>query len=308
MNNYASLRKKNNGTGLAVVALVMCVVLSATVLFSRLVAYTTADPCHYIPLTRSDRFTTVLTGQPDENGDLHFTEAAYNPAQPVVLSYSPFLTANWFQVTDENTVWQGETDIEIFRISYENGEGKATVNSLRGDKVLAPGTSNTYSFTLENTANHAVEYEMTMEAYFTDGTYTIPVDARVYDKYGTYYAGSAEEKVDVLALNEVSDSGTLKAGYQMPYTLEWEWPFEEDDAYDTMLGNLAVEEDITLTIVINTTASYTPDPPGGGDGEPPKTGDTAIMWTMGAMMTSGAVLLVLLFLPKRRKGEENAEA
>jgi hypothetical protein len=41
----------------------------------------------------------------------------------------------------------------------------------------------------------------------------------------------------------------------MPYILQWRWPFDIDDEYDTMLGNLAVEEDISLTIVIRTTAS-----------------------------------------------------
>lgn len=304
MNNYASLRKKNNGPAFAVLALTLCVVLSASVLFERLTAYTTRDVYQSIPLTKSAGITTVRTGQRDENGGIHFAEAArFDPHAPVVLSYSPFLAGTWFQVTDENTVWQGETNVEIFRLSYENGQGTVTVQSGRGDKVIAPGTSNAYRFQLENTGSHAVEYTMSMEAYFTDGTHTIPVNARVFDKYGKFYAGTETEMVDVLDLNGVSDSGTLKSGYIMPYTLEWEWPFEEDDAYDTMLGNLAVDEDITLTIVINTTASYTPDPPSGGDGEPPKTGDTMLLWTMGAMLTSGAMLLVLLILPRRKKEE-----
>ena len=64
-----------------------------------------------------------------------------------------------------------------------------------------------------------------------------------------------------------------------------------------LLGNLAVEEDISLTIVIRTTASYTPDP---GSGIP-KTGDTSnigLMFTI--MVASGAGLLILL-LPRRKK-------
>ena len=304
MNNYASLRKRNSSTAFPVIALVLCVVLSTSVLFERLAAYSSRDVYQSIPLTKSGGITTVLTGQRDESGNVHFASAArFDPHAPVVLSYSPLLTGTWFQVTDENTVWQGETNVEIFRISYENGEGNVTVQSSNGDKLVAPGTSNTYNFQLENTGSHAVEYSMSMDAYFTDGTYTIPVNARVFDKYGAFYAGSETETVDVLELNGVSDSGTLKAGYIMPYTLEWEWPFEEDDAYDTMLGNLAVDEDISLTIVINTTASYTPDPPSGGDGEPPKTGDSQFLLTMGAMITSGTMLLFLLILPKRRKKE-----
>ena len=304
MNNYASLKKQNNSMAFAVIALARCVVLSASVLFERLAGYSTREVYQSIPLTRSGGITTVLTGQRDDNGDIHFAEAArFVPHAPVVLSYSPFLSGTWFRVTDENTVWQGETDIEIFRLSYENGEGNMTVQSSRGDRVIAPGTSNTYKFQLENTGSHAVEYSMSMEAFFTDGTHTIPVNARVFDKYGQFYAGSETETVDVLELNGVSDSGTLKEGYVMPYTLEWEWPFDGDDRYDTFLGNLAVEEDISLTIVIHTTASYIPDPPGGGDGELPKTGDTDILWSMGAMTISGTVLLMMLLLPRRRKKE-----
>lgn len=305
MNNYASLRKQNNSPAFAAMALALCVVLSASVMFERLAAYSTRDIYQNIPLTKSAGITTVINGQRDENGVVHFAEAArFDPDAPVVLSYSPFLAGTWFQVTDENTVWQGETNVEIFRISYENGEGNVTVQSNRGDKVIAPGTSNMYKFQLENTGSHAVQYTMNMEAYFTDGTYAIPVNARVFDKYGKFYAGTETEMVDVLELNGVADSGTLKAGYIMPYTLEWEWPFEEDDVYDTMLGNLAVEEDITLTIVIKTTATYSPDPPGGGDGEPPKTGDIHFIMTMGTMSVSGTMLLILLLLPKRRKEEE----
>ena len=306
MNDYSSLRKKNNGTGWAVVTLLMCVVLSATVLFSRLAAYVTADPIHYIPLTQSGGITTVLTGQLTEDGSIDFSETAASPlAQPVVLAYSPFLSSNWFRVTDENTVWKGETDVEIFRVSYENGQGQVTVASASGDKVIAPGTSNSYSFTLENTSDHSVEYIMEMEAYFSDGDHKIPVNARVFDKYGTYYAGTEDAMVEVEELNNVSDSGKLKAGYQMPYTLQWEWPFEGDDSYDTLLGSLAVDEDITLTIAINTTATYTPDD-SSSDGESPQTGDSFELGLAIGVMAFSGLALIFLLVNKRRKGEENA--
>lgn len=301
------MKNRKNKTAVAVICLSLCVVLSASVLFSRLTAYATRDVYQNIPLTQSAGITTVLTGRMDENGTFSFTETAFSPNSPLLLAYSPLLTANWFRVTDENTVWQGETDIEIFRLNYENGDGNITVQSGSGDKVIAPGTANTYRFQLENTADHAVKYEMTMEAYFSHDDKPIPVNARVYDKYGTYYAGTRDIMADVLELNKVSDSGTLKAGYIMPYTLEWEWPFEEDDAYDTWLGNQAVNEDITLTIVINTLATYTPEPAVSDGDAPPKTGDTVMIYALGTMLVSGTALLFLLVLPlRRREEEENA--
>lgn len=294
MNKYSSLRKKNSSTALAAVSLALCVVLSASLLFSRLMTFVPADRQHYIPLTVGNGVTTVVTTRQDS--------LRSGPRQPVVLAASPFLTQSWFQVYDENTVWKGETDIEIFRASYKNGQGEVTVKSMDGDKLLAPGTENTYSFTLENTGSEPLQYEMSMEAYFSDGEKVIPVVARVCDLSGRYLCGSEEEYADVLELNNVSDSGTLRAGYVQPYTLQWEWPFEGDDAYDTWLGNLAGEEDITLTIVINTLASYTPV----DDGGIPKTGDTSgIGLSLSAMVISFTGLLILLLIPRRRREEEN---
>lgn len=300
MNDYSSLRKQNNSTALAVVSLALCVVLSASMLFSRLMTYVPADRQHYIPLTLGSGTTTVVTGQKDASGQI--SGQPFRPGQPLLLAVSPFLTESWFQTYDENTVWKGETNIEIFRLSYQNGEGQVTVNSTDGEKLLAPGTKNTYSFTLENTGSNPVKYEMSMEAYVSHGDHVIPVVARVSDYTGRYLCGSEVGYEEVLALNEVSDSGTLRAGYVMPYTLEWEWPYESDDAYDTMLGNLAAEEDITLTIVINTLASYTPK----DDGGIPKTGDTRdIGLAFGVMVASMAGLLLLLLAPRRRREGAN---
>lgn len=295
MNSYASLRKQNKGVLTTVVSLLLCVVLSATMLFSRLTAFAAADTRHYIPLTESGGLTVVQT--------VDMENTLYAPGHSPLLAQSPFLTANWFRVTDKNGVWKGQTGIEIFRISYENGAGKVTVNSSDGDKLLAPGTENEYTFALENTCNENVKYEMTMEAYFTDGTHAIPVEARVFDHKGNYLAGSEGGYADVLALNSVEDKGTLRPGYVMPYTLQWQWPFEQGaDDYDTMLGDLAVDEDIMLTIVINTVASYSPT----ADGGIPKTGDTShVMFYAGVMVTSAAALLLLLLLSKRKQEEEN---
>ena len=303
MNSYSSLRKSNNGMAMAVVSLVLCLVISASMLFSRLMPYVPEDRQHYIPLTRGNGVTTVLTGCRAENGEIRFARP-YQPGQGVLLAASPFLSANWFRVYDEDTVWQGETDVEIFRISYENGDGQVTVRSTDGDKLLAPGTENTYRFALDNTGSNPVQYEMSMEAYFSHGEHEIPVVARVSDHTGRYLCGSPEDYEDVLELNEVSDSGTLKAGYVMPYTLEWEWPFEGDDAYDTMLGNLAEDEDVTLTIVIKTLASYVPESQA-ADGGIPKTGDESGVRMAFAVMIASLAGLLLMLLISRRKQEEN---
>jgi len=300
VNSYSSLRKQNSGSGLAVVALLLCVVLSSTMLFSRLLTFSAADTQHYIPLTRGNGITNVQVGQRQADGSVVYESLGYHPNNHRLLTARP-----GFRVYDENTVWSGQTNIEIFRISYENGTGQVTVNSENGDKLLAPGTENTYRFTLENTGNVSLDYTLSMEAYFSHTDTPIPIYARVVDYQNHYLAGTPEEKVDVLELNNVKQSGTLSAGYVAPYTLEWEWPFELDDAYDTMLGNMAVEEDITLTIVIKTTASYNPDPQAPG-GNPQTRDNTPIGLLVGIMVLSGVGLLVML-LPKRKREDEHEQ-
>ena len=125
-------------------------------------------------------------------------------------------------------------------------------------------------FTLENTGDTLLDYDMTIMAEITGTDLELPVKARVWDYNSKYLLGSESEKADVLELNSVKEKSKLSAGRFAVYTLEWEWPFEwGNDEYDTMLGNLAVDNDIALTIRINTTASCDQgDIPGGGSSEP----------------------------------------
>ena len=295
MKDYASLRKKNSGTLAAFIVLLVCVVLSATLLFGRLLAYSPTERTRRIPLTKSNGITHVTSSTPP---------AAASPVPFGLLTARPlFLVSPGFEVRDDNTVWSGETDIEIFSIRYDNESGKTTVRSQDDMKVLAPGVGSSYTFELENTGDVSLDYTLEMDAWFSHTQYPIPVVVRVTDRVGNYYLGSEEEMVDVLRLSEVKAEGTIAAGYVRAYTLEWEWPFEQDDAYDTMLGNLAVEEDITLTIQIRTTATGSDDPQAPG-GDNPVTGDTAKVGMYAILMVAslGGILFILL---SRRKEEEN---
>lgn len=199
-----------------------------------------------------------------------------------------------FEVYDENTLWGTETEIEIFKISYANGENVVTVHSDDSDKLLAPGTENEYTFWLKNTGNITAHYTMETEAYFSNSEYAIPVEVRMKDYSGNYLLGDDVSWDEVLRLNEISDTASLGPNSYASYTLEWQWPFESDDEYDTLLGNLALEEDLTLTIVIRTiaTAEYV------------KTGDDAnmTMWFLVVLIT----LLAVVVLVWNRKRVNNA--
>lgn len=323
MNSYHSLRQQNNRSTFAVVTLALCVLLSATVLFSRLMGFAPADSRHYIPLTKSGGITTVREGHRQSDGTVTFRHAGYHPQHHRLLTAKPSLV-----VKDDNTVWTGDTNVEIFKVSYERDAATGdylsqfSVVGSQGEKVIAPGTRNSYTFGLDNTGNVALDYTVTFNAVCEiiekgadssgKSNYEIPVFASVSYTKGTtehYLFGTGEKNEPVTDMVNVKHSGSVGTGKYIPYTLYWEWPFEGDDAADTLLGNKAAELDlenkeIRLTITIKTTAEQSSS--SNADTGVPKTGDTSgIELAMTMLVTSSAALMLLLAIPYRRRRDEN---
>ena len=208
-----------------------------------------------------------------------------------------------FEVYDDNTVWSTNTDIEIFRISYENGEQKITVNSSDGDKLIAPGTENSYVFKLKNTGNVPLKYSVQINAKIEPAGITIPVTARLSRHDGKWITGNGTNAyVNAPNLDLAEDEATIGVGKFTYYTLDWQWPFETgNDERDTLLGNMAVDEDLTFTIEIITHAEFD------GVGEdigilPPQTGDNSrlALWLTIAM-SSLVIIVVLIIIDRRAK-------
>ena len=215
-----------------------------------------------------------------------------------------------FEASDDNTVWSTNTQVEIFRISYVNGEQVITVNSDNGDKVIAPGTENSYTFKLKNTGNVALDYTVEIDAYFAPADIVIPITGRLNRYDGTWVVGGRDEYIAVPVLDAAEDKGTLGAGKYTYYTLDWLWPFESgNDELDTMLGNLATEQDLTFTIVIKTTATESSDPYDDSGITPPQTGDNTnlTLWIVLAV-SSFAMMMFLLFYQNKEKRRYSAEA
>ena len=210
-----------------------------------------------------------------------------------------------FGVEDVEGEWTTNTKVDIFRVSYENGENVVTVLSDDGEKVIAPGTNNAYSFKLKNTGDVPVSYEMNVKAYITPEGTDIPVKARVSRYDGIWLAGDKDNFVDVLELNNIEEKANLGSGKYTYYTLDWQWPFEQGtDELDTLLGNMAVDEDLVLTIEIQTTAQA--DESADDDGIiSPKTGDDfhTVLWIAIAVCM---IALIFLLLFTRRKDDEEA--
>lgn len=215
-----------------------------------------------------------------------------------------------FEASDDNTVWSTNTQVEIFRISYVNGEQVITVNSDNGDKVIAPGTENSYTFKLKNTGNVALDYTVEVDAYFTPADIEIPITGRLNRYDGKWVVGGKDEYANVPVLDAAEDNGTLGAGKYTYYNLDWMWPFESgNDELDTMLGNLATEQDLIFTIVIKTTATESDNPYDDSGITPPQTGDNTnlTLWITLAV-SSFAMMIFLLFFQNKEKRRYDAEA
>ena len=83
-----------------------------------------------------------------------------------------------FEASDENTVWSMNTQVDIFKVSYDE-TGEVTVLGDGIDKLIAPGTENSYVFKLKNTGNTPLTYEVSVEAYFSPDGISIPVETRL---------------------------------------------------------------------------------------------------------------------------------
>ena len=315
--------KKSSAVMIYVLILFVCVASTTVALTSRLNVYALDDSgaISLIPesATVTDSQTTAdisadttseaTTAPETEEVTSADTEASPETTKKPVKNPQSNVKPG-FEVSDDATVWSTDTKVDIFRVSYENGEQIITVNSSDGDKLLAPGTENSYVFKLKNTGNIAVDYTVEVDAYFSpDGT-EIPISTRLCRYDGKWIVGGAEDYVDVPVLDTAEDADVLSAGKYTYYTLDWMWPYESgNDEFDTMLGNLAAEgEDLTLTIVIKTTAKATWDDVDSGI-TPPQTGDVSFidMWIIVATLC--AVLMVVLIIVRvMDKKEKDTEA
>lgn len=246
--------------------------------------------------------------EPTNNGD-----ATGSPTDPSTSDTTPQVTQPpknpGFEASDDNNVWSTNTQVEIFSVSYVNGEQIITVKSDNGDKVIAPGTENSYTFKLKNTGNVALDYTVEIDAYFTPADITIPITGRLNRYDGKWVVGGKDEYANVPVLDAATDSATLGAGKYTYYTLDWLWPFESgNDELDTMLGNLATEQDLTFTIVIKTTATESSDPYDDSGITPPQTGDNTnlTLWIVLAV-SSFAMMMFLLFYQNKEKRRYSAE-
>jgi len=283
---------------LLVVLLLIGVCITGKIIFDYFNGFL-LDDTGSIPLTPPDSEKDDSNLQDDQNND-------DNNTQDENSTNTVYYIHPGFEASDENVVWGSDTKISIFKISYENGEKVVTVNSDNGDKLIAPGTENSYTFKLKNTGDVALDYSVNFDAYVSDDTITLPVVSRINRYDAKWIIGNKDDYVDVEMLDKAEDTATLGAGKYTYYTLDWKWLFENGtDDIDTMLGNLAVDEDIVLTIKISTTATLSADAENQNGILPPYTGDStnAKYWLYLSVGTLFVIFFLVLF--KKEEEEEN---
>lgn len=313
-----SKNSKTRWIWLSVMILLVCIAVTAIILFFRLDSYVLDDSGAISLITgdicASNDISVILDARTPDSvralatntvsasnntvlqssarvTDVSLLSTASVPAVMVLDNTQP----NYgFESYDDKTTWSTNTQVEIFRVSYVNGEQFVTVNSGNGDKVIAPGTENTYTFKLKNTGNVALDYTVELDAYFTPADIKIPIVARLNRYDGAWVVGGKKDYAAVSVLDAAEDSEVLGAGKYTYYTLDWRWPFEGgDDELDTMLGNLADEQDLTFTIVIKTTATESLNPDDDSGLTPPyQTGDEASL----RLVLVGVLVIALIGL------------
>ncbi len=326
MANY-NYSKKNNTKGLIgifLAVLILFELLSATVLCSRIVSFVGEPQRRYIALdskTDGTKFWTENKNEPQKKMMKKSSVMMLDYGAPVTSESSasePYAMQvkkqhEFFTEDQDNTIWKTQTDINIFKYEYDE-TGEVTVvyddESGRNDKLIAPGTQNSYTFTLKNTGKCTLDYDVSVEAYITGTDRFIPIEAKLKRYDGTYIVGGPDEWKDFLELDGASDSSYLSSDRIADYTIEWQWPFERgDDVYDTSLGDQAVTDDMFVTVVINTYAECNEnhDTPGGEDDPSPGTGDNFFVWVAFFVISLILFIIVMIIDRKMKKAARYAD-
>ncbi len=216
---------------------------------------------------------------------------------------------------DMSASWETETSVDLFKNTYVGADGTVTVQSANGDKVIAPGTSNDYEFTIKNTGNVAIDYTLVLDGVFQISDLDLPFYVRL--RHGdTWIVGGENEWVHVDELNKVVEDATLERDKADTYRFEWMWPYEADDeanklignlndtllaadANDTQIGSLTVDMKTDFHLNISVSSVVTPGAiPVYADGTPIMRDFLAVVISAGLILASGLWLILIFF---RRK-------
>lgn len=293
-----------------------------------------AGSCLYRYAHQSDCQISLYDGQVKESAGV-LQSAAGNAASqkrqaanPVIKSQAVRLTGSEaktqaersaFEVDDNTQVWKTVTAIELFQTEYKNADGTVTVKSADGDKVIAPGTEGSYTFSVKNTSDSAADYKIWVEAKLSSNITGVPIETRMASDSG-WLLGSKSSWEQATDLDGVTTEESIDAGRAAEYTIYWQWPFEQGtDGFDTGLADASAtaDQETSYTVTIYTlTATATGSDAVNRNHQNPvnqlletvKTGDaTQILLWIAVLAAATGGLLFLLIVKRRKNDEENEQ-
>lgn len=194
------------------------------------------------------------------------------------------------EITDDQGTWKNSTDIDLFKMSYTNSYQNITINTEQHDKIIAPGSENSYTFEVKNISNKTIDY--TLDILVNSYPFHVPIQSRIKENNGRWIIGSEDIYMPIEYLNDVKETIRLANNTTTYYTIEWKWPFESsNDEYDTYLGNY---ENASVNILINVNAKA-------NENETVNTSDSSQLNTY-ILLLCGSVI-GLLFLIKSIKND-----
>lgn len=172
--------------------------------------------------------------------------------QSAVVSEGNILPENHIQTVDDQQIWTNDTAVEIFKTADQNVAGESTVQSSNSDKVIAPGTSGTYIFFLQNTGKAKVDYKVSLKAGWELEGVESPLEIRMADDNG-WLTPCRSGWQSISNLSHIPETGQLLPNQKARYIVYWRWAYERGkDEEDTFLGDNT--EETLHTIVIHTEA------------------------------------------------------
>lgn len=281
----ASRKHKNTHIGFITLILFLFVMITGIIVFSMFV-YPSST-------VRSDKMICITANAP--LFELQ-TQASKNIVSEEEIHSAPF---GEITIEDNTKIWHSNTQVDIFEHNDIRVQSDGTGNA---NHVIAPGTSNDYTFSLQNDINYAVKYTLEISGG-NDSEYKIPVQVQILGSDGSSLTG--DDWTSISELNDIFETDRLNPNTDKQYIIRWKWAFENaTDDYDTFLGNQAVAEEIACHININVISEYDydnpdyidPDNPYSSDPTPVITGDNSnviiyIIFSVGAFFI---VLLILL--------------
>ena len=153
---------------------------------------------------------------------------------------------------------------DLFASSYTN-----VIDGTEEQGVIAPGTSGTYSFTINGDVE--TSYTLSIVASGTDDvngaiseynpikySFTKPNTGNDKDKKTTITIDGLTFEELKEAINDIDDGSQIhKAGTLCGdiYTIVWKWEKDGDNEKDTLLGNLVSTENKTINLSVDITAT-----------------------------------------------------